>query len=255
MDMQQALDLRYKLIALDMDGTVLNDRSEVTIETQKWLAKAKQVGVTVMFATGRGIQSVRPYTQELGWTGPIVTVNGSEVWKTPNDLLVRHRMPADQILRMRQIALDQDTWYWAYDTERVHNRDNWTDTGIAEREWLKFGFYTENADKLAKIRKELEAWDVFEVTNSHPSNIELNPRGVNKASGIAEVCRLLGIGMEQVVAMGDSLNDIAAIRAAGLGIAMGNAQEEVKQVADDVTFTNGEDGVAAAIKKHIFQLS
>jgi hydroxymethylpyrimidine pyrophosphatase-like HAD family hydrolase len=61
--------------------------------------------------------------------------------------------------------------------------------------------------------------------------------------------------MDQVLAMGDSLNDIAAIRAVGLGIAMGNAQEEVKQVADDVTFTNEEDGVAAAIKKHIFQLS
>lgn len=79
-----------------------------------------------------------------------------------------------------------------------------------------------------------------------------NPAGVTKASGLAEVCRVLGIGMEQAVAVGDSLNDLAMIKEAGLGVAMGNAQEAVKQAADEVVAGNEEDGVAEAIRRFVF---
>lgn len=89
------------------------------------------------------------------------------------------------------------------------------------------------------------------MTNSHPCNIELNPKGVSKASGLKEVCRRLGIDMSEVVAVGDSLNDLAMIREAGLGVAMGNAQEEVKKAADWTTVTNEEDGVAEVIFKKV----
>jgi hydroxymethylpyrimidine pyrophosphatase-like HAD family hydrolase len=89
------------------------------------------------------------------------------------------------------------------------------------------------------------------VTNSHPCNLEINPIGISKASGIEEVCRLIGISMSEVVAMGDSLNDMAMIKAAGLGVAMGNAQEELKAAADLVTVTNNEHAVAKIIREHI----
>ncbi|MNI76727.1 Sugar phosphatase YidA [compost metagenome] len=91
----------------------------------------------------------------------------------------------------------------------------------------------------------------LEITNSSPSNLEINPLGINKASGIREVCKLLGLEMSQVVAVGDSLNDLAAIQQSGFGVAMGNAQEVVKQEADAVVATNNNDGIAEVIQKYI----
>lgn len=241
----------YKLLALDMDGTLLDEHSKISEENAKWIHAALDEGVTVMFSTGRGVQSALPYAEELKLRSPIVAVNGSDVWKEPNVLLKRVLMDVQLIRSMHELAAEYDTWFWAYAVEGVFNKEKWTEdiTGI---EWLKFGFYTEEADKLASIRRTLESWNVLEITNSHPSNLELNPKGISKASGLNEVCKLLGLDMSQVIAMGDSLNDMAMIRAAGLGIAMGNAQEELKKAAKLVTVTNNESAVARVIREHIF---
>lgn len=246
----------YRLIALDMDGTLLNEDKEVSPANIEWLAKAQEAGVTVMLATGRGYQSAVPYVQTLGLeNAPMVLVNGSEIWLSPDELHHRELMPVEWVREMRQMALDYDVWYWGYAVEGIFNRENWPEAAVVEgMGWLKFGFYSENESKLPRIRQTLEGWESLEITNSHPCNIELNPRGITKASGVREVCRLLGIGMHEVIAMGDSQNDIAMIRDAGLGVAMGNAQDEIKQAADVVTATNDEDGVAHIVRKHIFGL-
>lgn len=244
----------YRMLALDMDGTLLNEEKEISEENRKWLAEAARAGVTVLFSTGRGRQSALPYAEQLGLTSPMVLVNGSEVWKTPDELHKRILMPLDWIRTMRRMALDHDVWYWAYAVEGVVNRENWPASEEAEDAmgWLKFGFYSENQTKLPAIRKKLEEWGTLEITNSHPSNLELNPKGISKASGLREVCALLGIGMEAVIAVGDSVNDVAMIREAGLGVAMGNAQDEVKALADAVTSSNEEDGVARVVREYIF---
>lgn len=93
----------------------------------------------------------------------------------------------------------------------------------------------------------------LQMTNSSPVNIEINPAGVSKASGVAEVCKLLGIEMSEVVAVGDSLNDLAVIEAVGLGVAMGNAQEQVKEAADLIVASNNEDGIVEVIREHILK--
>src|SRR5690606_2824056 len=97
----------------------------------------------------------------------------------------------------------------------------------------------------------ITSWDVLEVTNSHPHNLECNPKDVNKAAGIQEVCQLLGIQMSEVVAIGDSMNDEAMIRSAGLGVAMGNAQASIKNIADITTATYLENGVARVIRDYV----
>ncbi|SEC66056.1 Cof-type HAD-IIB family hydrolase [Paenibacillus sp. GP183] len=241
---------KYKLIALDMDGTLLNEEKLISIPNRKAILSALETGVTVIFSTGRGVQSAMPYVEELGLQTPIVTVNGSEVWKTPGELLKRHLMPAEQVRKLHELAVKHDTWWWAYAVTGMYNTEKWTDD-IDGTQWLKFGYYTEDAAVLSEIRRSVEAWDVFEITNSHPSNIELNPKGVSKASGIAEVCKILGIQMSEVIAMGDSENDIAMIRSAGLGVAVGNAQEGVKRIADITTVTNDEHAVARIINDYI----
>lgn len=241
---------KYKLLALDMDGTTLNDEQKVSEGNRQAIEAAIAAGVIVMFSTGRGIHSARPFIDELKLNSPIVTINGGEVWSAPDILLKRHLMEAKWIRQMHEMAIEHDSWFWAYAVEGVYNRDNWPGD-LDAIDWMKFGFYTENLEKLAIIRQELETWGVFEITNSHPSNLEMNPIGVSKASGLLDVCEQLGIEMSEVIAMGDSLNDIAMIQAAGLGVAMGNAQDVIKAVADVITANNHEDGVARIIEQYI----
>jgi Cof subfamily protein (haloacid dehalogenase superfamily) len=241
---------KYKLIALDMDGTLLTEAKTISRENREALEAAASVGATVMIATGRAIQNVIAYIDDLQLTSPIVTVNGSEVWAAPGILHSRTLMEPAWVGELHTLALKYDTWYWAYAVGEMFNQDNWVG-GLDTKEWLKFGYYCEDAERLQAIRDKLEAREMFEITNSHPFNIELNPKGINKASGIRQVCELLGIDMSQVIAMGDSLNDESMIREAGLGVAMGNAQDEVKLFADVVTLTNEEHGVARIIEQYV----
>lgn len=243
---------KYKMIALDMDGTLLTEDKRISEENKTAIRMATDAGVTVIFATGRGIQNVMPYADELQLHSPLVTVNGSEVWRDLGKLHERHTLNVELVRRMHGLGLHYGTWFWAYSVGDIFNRDRWLeDNELDEKQWLKFGYYTENTESLASIRAEIESWDLLEITNSHPLNIEMNPKGINKARGIRQVCEILGIDMSQVITMGDSLNDAQMIQEAGLGIAMGNAQEEVKRIADRVTVSNEEHGVAQIIREYI----
>lgn len=242
--------MSYRLLALDMDGTVLNNKQQISDNNRKWIHKAIDEGIIVCFATGRGIQNVISYVEELELDSPIVTVNGSEVWKKPHELHNRHLIPSPQIVELRQLAIQYDVWYWGYAVEGLYRKEGWLEDH-EDFNWLKFGVYTEDSSKLQTITETVRSWDVFEITNSHPNNIELNPKGISKASGLREVCQIYGIDMGEVVAAGDSLNDLAMIQHAGFGVAMGNAQETIKQAADFITLTNEEDGIAHLIESHL----
>ncbi|SFT01609.1 Cof-type HAD-IIB family hydrolase [Paenibacillus sp. BC26] len=245
-----------KLIALDMDGTLLNDRQEISSENAKWIHRALDAGVTVCFATGRGFPSALPYAEQLKLDTPMITVNGGEIWKRPHVLHKRTLMSASTLKRLHQEALKYpECWYWAYSTMDIYNKEQWIEPAddYEHHHWLKFGYHTEDAATREAILRETSSWGGLEITNSSPWNLEMNPEGVSKASAIRELCSLLGIDMSQVAAMGDSLNDIAMIREVGLGVAMGNAQEEVKAVADVVTVNHNEDAVARVIRDYVLK--
>jgi len=242
---------KYRLLALDMDGTLLNDEQIITPATVKWIQKAVDAGVHVCLSTGRAFVSALPYAEQLGLETPMITVNGSEVWRAPHEIYRRSLMDPMLVRKMYELAKEDDIWFWAYSLDKVHKQDNW-DGDVAGREWLKFGYHTEDDDLRHKLLLQLQDMGGLEITNSSPHNLEINPLGVNKASGIKEVCQLLGIDMSQVIAVGDSLNDLAAIQQVGLGVAMGNAQETVRQEADVVVASNNEDGIAEVIQKYIF---
>lgn len=242
---------KYRLLALDMDGTLLNDEQIITPTTVKWLQKAVDAGVHVCLSTGRAFTSAFPYAEQLGLETPMITVNGSEVWRAPHEIYRRSLMDPMLVRQMYELAKEDDIWFWAYSTEKVHKQDNW-DGDVTGREWLKFGYHTEDDDLRHKLLLRLQDMGGLEITNSSPHNLEINPLGVNKAAGILEVCKLLGLDMSQVIAVGDSLNDLAAIQQAGLGVAMGNAQETVKEEADAVVASNNNDGIAEVVQKYIF---
>lgn len=239
-----------KLIALDMDGTLLTSDLEVSEMNRKMIAKALDKGVHVMLSTGRWLDFSYPYAESLNLDTYLVTVNGGEIWTKSKELVERHVHAPDLVEKMWNIGQDKGVGMWCVATDRIYNEGERPDD-FYKYEWLKIGFTTEDIDKLDEIRKELSVYDSLEITNSLPTNIEVNPAGVNKANGIKRVCRELGITMDEVMAVGDSLNDIKMIEQAGLGVAMGNAQDTIKKVADYITDTNNNDGVAKAIEHFI----
>ncbi|MDQ6597382.1 HAD family phosphatase [Bacillus salipaludis] len=236
-----------KLIALDMDGTLLNDKGEVSVGNREAIKEAQAKGIYVVLSTGRSLRTCREHADSLELTSFLVTVNGSEVWDEKRELVERNLMKADLIQWMWELSKQHNTKFWAISTERNWFNDMPED--LHSFEWLKFGFDIDDDEIREIINKELQSKGEFELSNSTLKNIEVNPLGINKAKGLKMVCERLGIDMENVMACGDSLNDIAMIKEAGLGVAMGNAQEIVKDTAEWVTAANNEDGVAKAIRK------
>lgn len=245
--------MTYKLIALDMDGTVLDDEQRISADNKKWIQHALEQGVTVCFATGRELKKITPYMLDLEMNTPIVAVNGSEVWENPKCLLKRHTIDDKWVEKFVTIAQEHDLWIWVTAVEGKYNLQTWEPALLGTNRWLKFGFHTERDDIRHAIYEQFASYDVLEITNSHPHNLEFNPKGINKAQGLKDICETLNIDMSQVLAMGDSTNDVAMLRAAGLGVAMGNAQQVVKDMADLVTVTNNEHGVAKVIREIVLQ--
>lgn len=240
-------------MALDLDGTLLNETSEISDTNAEWVKRAVDAGVTVCVSTGRGFKSALPIAETLGLETPMITVNGGEIWTKPHSLHRRTLLDSSKVMKLHALAEQYpDVWYWGYTTEDIYNKERWVGDTIASH-WLKFGYYTEDVQSLGEILKEIQTWEGLELTNSSPFNIEINPTGVSKATALMEVCRMLGYEMSEVVAVGDSLNDIAAIRAVGLGVAMGNAQDEVKLAANVVTGSNQEHGVAQVIQNYVLR--
>lgn len=245
-----------KLVALDMDGTLLNEQSEISSENAHWISKAIDAGILVCFATGRGFQSALPYAEQLKLDTPMITVNGGEIWRRPHVLHKRSLMPASYIKRLHEVALrNEECWFWAYSVEDIYNKEKWIKPagGYDDHHWLKFGYYTEDDVMRERILEEVSGWGGMEITNSSPWNLELNPEGVSKATALRELCKVLGLDMSQVAAMGDSMNDIAMIREAGVGVAMGNAQDAVKAAADAIAVTNNEHAVAQLIRDYVLK--
>lgn len=241
----------YQLVVLDLDGTILTPEKEITNKTEYWIRKAVDAGVTVIFATGRGIQRTKELWDYLGLKGPMVLANGAEIWEEPGRILERHIIKKEYVQKLHQLAVNNDAQFWGYSIEEFIRQDNWKKE-MLEYRWLKFGMRHKDLDIIRKLRQEVRNWGTLEVTRTAAINMEVTPKGITKAYGVQKVCELLGINMDDVMAIGDSLNDLYLIQSVGLGIAMGNADEILKQAADIVTGTNEQDGVAQAIKQYLF---
>ncbi|GIP00812.1 5-amino-6-(5-phospho-D-ribitylamino)uracil phosphatase YcsE [Paenibacillus lautus] len=253
MNVMHQVKAKYKLIALDLDGTLLTDEKKITEETKKWLQYAVDHGVKVIFSTGRGLQTTKGFLNELGLDSPMVLLNGAEVWEGPGRLKKRVFLPRDTVRDMHAIAAERGEWYWGYSVESLTGDKDWT-SEMFERDWMKFGIGSNDQQKLAEIKEELLSWGTLEVTRSALSNMEISVKGITKESGVREVCQMLGFSMSDVIAMGDSDNDAKLLKAAGLGVAMANGEDYIKSIADVITATNNEDGVAQAIRKYVFQM-
>ncbi|MEI2401470.1 Cof-type HAD-IIB family hydrolase [Niallia taxi] len=235
-----------KLIALDMDGTLLNGAGEIPEENRKAIKEAQDEGIHVVLSTGRSIATCKDHAESLFLKTFLVTVNGSEVWDWQGNLIERNLVEVEQMRWLWELAQKHGAKTWAISCGKTWKDEMPED--LDKLEWLKFGYQIEDDTIRNNVLKELQARGVFEISNSSLVNIEVNAFGINKARGLKTVCERLGVTMDEVMACGDSLNDISMIKEAGIGVAMGNAQDIVKETADVTTKTNDENGVAYAIR-------
>lgn len=239
-----------RLIALDMDGTLLTSTDEVSTANQKAIQAAQEAGVHVLICTGRWLKACSMYAEDLQLNTYLITANGGEIWSRQGELVERHLHASDVMEQLYTIGEGHGAYMWLVSTENVfHDHPG----NYPDQKWLKIGYRSEDKEILRKIHAELPNKEQLEISNSSPYNIEVNPKGVNKANALERVCEELDLSMDEVMAVGDSLNDLKMIERAGIGVAMGNAQEVVKKAADYVTETNDLDGVAQAIEHFVLK--
>ncbi|MCM2676065.1 Cof-type HAD-IIB family hydrolase [Alkalicoccobacillus plakortidis] len=235
-----------KLVALDIDGTLLDSNHQLSKENAQAISEAQEQGIYVVLSTGRSLMTCSEFAETLKLSSYLVTVNGSEIWDKNLNLMERNQLDSKLVQRMWDLRNEHGTHAWATSVGQVWRNEMPDD--IHQTEWLKFGFDVEDDEIRLAILKELQSHGELEISNSSPTNLEINAAGVNKARGLEKVCGYLNITMDHVMAVGDSLNDLAMIKEAGIGVAMGNAQQLVKDTANWVTSTNDEAGVAKAIR-------
>ncbi len=276
------MEHRIKMIGLDLDGTLLTDRKEITPRTRNVISRAIAEGIVVLVATGRPWMGVPEELREFPGMRYALTSNGARILDVQeNIILEEHLLPPDSAKKALEICGKYDTLQEIYfdgqgyapadkmaKIERYHKNPNmWEYTRktripvddifeLLEREDRgvdKVQALFADTEERRAAWKELEAEPDLELVGSLKYNIEINAAGVNKGTGLVNLGRLLGIRREEIMACGDGDNDTVMLREAGFGVAMGNAEEQVKEAADYITLTNEEEGVAEAIEKFVLR--
>ncbi|HCO18162.1 MAG TPA: Cof-type HAD-IIB family hydrolase [Tissierellales bacterium] len=272
--------MSIKLIAIDMDGTLLNRQNLLTRRTREAIEMAKNKEIEVVIATGRVLKSAVHYSKELGLESYIAASNGAVVVDKDLNKVIDRPISRRDIERVMKAGHEMGIYFHFYNEDTFFTRtyvkeivDYYTPTteklkgqsidirlynspeDIVNNEQLKiykFLFIDKDQDKLIQLRKNLESLESVELSKSWRDNLEVMDRGVSKGSAVKLLCERLGITADEVMAIGDNENDLSMIKFAGVGVAMGNAEDIVKEQADFITSSNEEDGVALAIEKYVF---
>lgn len=238
-----------KLIAIDMDGTLLDDDKKISSANKIAIQSCIDLGIMIVISTGRTFIFAEKYLDELNLNNYLVTANGGQILNPEKEVISHHYLSTKQLYTLIHLCEEKNLNYWALTPETIFR--NQLPDHYMDESWLKFGIMLDTEENARKLRKHLEETKQFEVTNTSTTNIEVNPLGVNKLNGVDFVCKETGVKMNEVMAIGDALNDIKLIEKAGFGIAMGNAQKPVKEVADFVTKDNNNDGAGFVINQFI----
>ncbi len=258
--------MSYRFLLFDLDGTLLDSQRNIRARSLQVLQGLMARGLGVGFATGRPLRAVRPYTDALRPTGPLVCFNGALVWDLARgEVIAAHNLGRDLAIRALELARTQHVHANLYLGDDIYiervsdvSQASARKDGVEQipvgplDEWLrartdapvKVLFIAEPA-KLPALAAAVRATQAGAVlVNSEPDYLELLPSGVNKAVGLEALCRHQGIAPDDVIAFGDNLNDRELLARAGLGVAMGNAHADLKAVADVVIGNHDADAIA-----------
>lgn len=270
--------MAYKMIVLDLDDTLLRDDLTISPRTKKALIEAQEMGVKVVLASGRPTYGMYDIAEELrlkDYGSFLLSFNGAKIisCRTGEELFSSTLNP-ETVHQLYDISRREDAWIHTYVGDLIVTEENnrFTDiegeiTGLKIVEVDNFKeavaepvvkvLMTEEAEKLARVEKKLqqELGDKLSIMRSKPFFLEFLEKDVTKGSSLNHLIGRLGIKREEVIAMGDSYNDLAMIEFAGLGVAMGNAPLDIQEKANYVTDTNMNDGVAKVVEKLVLEAS
>ena len=274
------MEHRIKMIGLDLDGTVLTEKKELTDRTKAAISKALAQGVVVLVATGRPWRGVPEELRDFPGMRYALTSNGARIIDTVEGRVIEEHLLSPRLAqKVLEICGKYDTLQEVYFdgqgyapadqmavVERYHKNPSMCeymrktripveDIGVLvkkeNRGLDKVQALFADMDERELAWRELEAEEGLELVGSLRYNIEINAAGVNKGKGLVNLGRMLGIRREEIMACGDGDNDIVMLKEAGFGVAMANGEDKVTEAADYITLSNEEDGVADVIEKYV----
>lgn len=268
--------MAIKLIALDVDGTLLNSRSELLPSTIQALQDAAQAGITIVLSTGRMLSECRELLAQLPMIPYAVTCTGAQtIALETGETIDRTSLTAEEMRRLCEELWDLDVLIQIFDDHDgfIHNdaarlaqAERYAPAGLAqaiqrchipETEFRRYVqtyqgltnkihmFFANDADKKTAMARLGRL--PYAMADSSPMDLEVMPANVDKGVGLRQLAEHLGVEPSQIMAIGDGGNDEGMLRFAGLPVAMGNAPEAVKSLAKWVTEDNDHDGIAHAV--------
>ncbi len=270
--------MKYKLIVLDVDGTMLNSNREVTKRTAQTLRKVQQMGIRVALASGRPTYGILPLAQaiDLGvYDGYIISYNGAQVMEARTGQIIFERRIDPQMVPYLEKKAQKMGFTMAYydgnevvstDITNPHIIDEAEMNGMTLRQdeilslsmddWpAEIMLVSDDEDALTSLEQLMQRHlnGVMDTIHSNPYYLEIVGYQVGKSYAMSALVQKLGIQMSEVLAIGDGAADINMIQMAGTGVAMANATVGVRRCADFTTLSNDQDGAALAIEKAIMQ--
>lgn len=236
----------YKLIGLDMDGTLLNSKKKITPENMAAIEKAFSQGKEVVLSTGRSVAELREYTDIIKGLKYLVCISGAMVYDLEKEEIIYCApIPNEVIDKVSEIAETSDVVVILQTTEAIAKK-----TDLDNLEHFHLNVYKELLNSVA-TKKILSKYDLV-FNYAEGNSLEVSPANVTKGTGLTWLCNHLGFGINKAIDVGDAENDMDAIATAGLGVAMANAIDKVKEIAD-VVLENDCDhsGCAEAIEKYL----
>ena len=262
-----------RLIALDLDGTLTNDEKIITPETKKALLEAQRMGVRICLASGRPPYGMMPLAEELEMSrygGILMAYNGGYVMDCNSGKVITEVILNNSLLsRLHEYQRLSGMTLMTYHKDKIyteHPNDSYVLISSRNNKMKVVGVEDFTRDVPKPVNKclmvgepakvpywEKEMQEAFSgemhILRSTPYFIELLPLGIDKGPALSAICKALHMGVGNAMAFGDSYNDISMIKAAGIGVAMENAEEAVKASADIVTLSNNADGVAKVVNE------
>lgn len=279
---QQKLDFiyhmqKYKILVLDLDGTLTNSKKEVSEENKKTLIEAQKNGVKIVLASGRPTYGIVPIAQELGienYGGYILSFNGGTIinWET-KETVYESVLPNHVVPGLYSEAKDHGFTILSYKDDHIIT-ENKEDKYVGVEAHLNKMAVKEvpcflsavprslpkclivgNQEELAILEKKMQTkyGEEMSIYRSEPFFLELMPQNIDKAQSLQRLLDHLSLTKEEMIACGDGYNDLTMVEFAGLGVAMANAQDAVKNVSNYITLSNDEDGIAHVVKKFILE--
>lgn len=266
----------YKLIALDMDGTLLREDNTISSKTKTALKAANSLGIKIVLTSGRPIQGIINYLNELELTGEddyVIGLNGALIYNSSDYSIISSNktLKGKDLKYIYNKVKELNAYFHAFtrtedlvnmkskfsenEEKRINLEVKAVDflSEIKDNDEVLKVVLEEEKDVLDKITFQIpkELFEEYSIIRSVDFMIEFMKKGCNKATGIEKLAQHLGIKKEEIIAIGDANNDKEMIEFAGLGVAMGNADDEIKKMANFITKSNEKDGVAYVIDKFI----